>query len=63
MSYHEYRVSEEIAQRDYPFYALIMAAMRKADTLNAAILRQSFPAVWAEVDVRYNAPGGLVEGD
>lgn len=63
MSLHEYHVSKEIAQRDYPFYALIMAAMRKADTLNAAILRQAFPAVWAELDERYNAPGGQIEGD
>lgn len=35
MSYYDYRVSREIAAQDFPFYALIMAAMRK-DTSSAA---------------------------
>ena len=63
MSYHEYQVSTELAIADPPFYALIMAAMRKADTWNAALLRSAFPQVWDEVEARYNAPGGLLEGD
>lgn len=63
MSYHEYRASHEIAQHDYPFYALVMAAMRKADTRNAAILQRAYPNVWAELEERYNAPGGQLEAD
>ena len=63
MSYHEYQVSTQLAIQDVPFYALIMAAMRKADTLNAALLRSAFPTVWAEVDARYNSPGGQLETD
>jgi hypothetical protein len=34
MSFHEYQVSLEIAKHGYPFDALIMAAMRQADTIN-----------------------------
>ena len=52
MSYHEYHVSSQLALEDPPFYALIMAAMRKADTVNGALLRAAFPAVWAEVEAR-----------
>ena len=63
MSFHEYAVSREIAAHDYPFYALIMAAMRQADTANARKLRMAFPTVWAELHDRYNAPGGMLEGE
>lgn len=61
MSYHEYKVSQEIAQKDYPFYALIMAAMRKADTDNVIKLQREFPEVYLELDRRYHAPDGLLE--
>lgn len=60
MSLHEYRVSAEISKRNYPFYALVMAAMRQADDRNLVALRNAFPDVWTELDTRYNAPGGLV---
>lgn len=46
-----------------PFYALIMAAMRQADTANAERLRHMFPVVWDELQARYHAPGGLLPGD
>lgn len=63
MSQFDYAVSRDIEAKDYPFYALIMAAMRKADSVNSAKLRRVFPDVWAELQERYNAPGGLLSGE
>lgn len=63
MSYHEYIQGKEIFSHDYPFYSLIQAAMRQADTDNSDRLRMAFPKVYEEVVQRYNAPGGLLEGD
>lgn len=63
MSLFDYKVSREIAAHDYPFDALIFAAMRKADTGNAALLRSAFPQVWAELEARYHAPGGKLDSD
>lgn len=59
MSLYDYRVSMKIRSLDFPFYALIMAAMRQADSDNAAKLRMLWPEIWAELDMRYNAPAGL----
>jgi hypothetical protein len=44
---------------DHPFSALIMAAMRKADTNNAMRLRRAFPEIDQELYERYWCPGGL----
>lgn len=63
MSLQAYEASRKLAVDDHPFYALIMAAMRKADTLNADRLRRAFPEVWDELQARYDAPGGRLEGD
>ncbi|MDV7192559.1 MULTISPECIES: hypothetical protein [Mycolicibacterium] len=63
MSLHEYRASQQISATDPPFYALIMSAMRKADTANLAKLRRSFPDTYAELQARYNLPGGVMPGD
>jgi hypothetical protein len=60
MSFHEYSMSRDIAAQDYPFYALIMAAMRKADANNAERLRKAFQPTWDELHARYNAPGGML---
>jgi hypothetical protein len=61
MSVHEYDLSKELA--DYPFYALIMAAMRKADSHNEGKLRAAWPEVWDELYKRYHAPGGMLSGE
>lgn len=61
MSQHEYEVSKAISGSDPPFYALIMAALRQADTGNYARLREAFPATARELVARYNAPGGVLE--
>lgn len=63
MSHFDYEASKHIAAEDYPFYALVMAAMRQADTDNAARLRGAFPLVWHELQQRYNAPGGYLSGE
>lgn len=63
MSLYDYTVSQDIAIEDHPFYALIMAAMRKADDYNAMLLRAAFPEVWDELSKRYSAPGGLLKSD
>lgn len=63
MSFHEYTVSQELAKQDPPFYALIMAAMRKADTDNAMKLREAFPDTWTELLDRYHAPGGMLPAE
>jgi len=60
MSLYDYRQSRELEAEGRPFYCLIMAAMRRADSNNAAILREAFPEVWEEVRERYNASGGLI---
>lgn len=43
MSLYDYRASLAVTMTDPPFYALVMAAMRGADTTNAARLRMAFP--------------------
>lgn len=63
VSLYDYRVAQELVKQDIPFYALIMAAMRKADSTNAALLRNAFPEVWDETQQRYNAPGAMLAGD
>jgi hypothetical protein len=63
MSYHEYLAAKRLHDEDTPFYALIMAAMRKADNTNARKLHAMWPETWAELFARYHAPGGLLQGD
>jgi hypothetical protein len=63
MSLHEYRMSLELSKDDPPFYALIMAAMRKADTDNTEKFKAMWPEVWDELYRRYHAPGGILPDD
>lgn len=63
MSHHEYAVSCTIYAKEPPFYALVMAAMRQADDVNLEKLISAWPGVWAELQERYNSPGGLLPGD
>jgi len=63
MSYHEYLRSQSIAASDEPFYALIMAAMRQADTDNLEKLKAAWPKVWDELNCRYHVPGGFLPGE
>jgi hypothetical protein len=63
VSLYDYRQSASLIRYDPPFYALIMAAMRKADTDNTKKLRAAWPEVWEELYARYHAPGGLLAGE
>ncbi len=63
MSRYDYLQSRGIAALDRPFYAIIMAAMRRADTDNLELLRNAFPQVFTELDARYKAPGGWLPED
>jgi hypothetical protein len=63
MSLYDYRASKSIDAADVPFHALIMAAIRQADTANLALLRAAWPEVHAEMDARCHAPGGALPGD
>lgn len=63
MSLHSYQVSLEISATDPPFSALIMAAMRKADSNNIVLLQAAFPEIWFELEERYWTPGGLIASE
>lgn len=63
MSLYDYIVSKALAEDDPPFEALIMAALRKADSENAAKLRSAWPETCAEMQARYDAPGGVLPGE
>lgn len=63
MSHYDYEISKKIAANDYPFYALIMAAMRQADNNNLELLKQCWPGIFSELFLRYNAPDGVLPED
>ncbi len=63
MSLKDYRKSLVIGYGDYPFYSLIMAAMRQADGNNVEKLKVAFPEVWDELFERYYSPEGRLETD
>lgn len=60
---HSWQRAVELYRNDEPFYALIMAAMLRADTDNTTALRTAFPQLYREVQLRYHAPGGLLPDD
>ena len=63
MSLYDYRRGQAIAMQDEPFYALVQALMRQADTQNLERLQTMWPGVWQELELRYHAPGGLLNGE
>lgn len=63
MSLFDYEQSQQIDARHPTFAALIMAAIRKADSDNAEKLREAFPAIFSELVARYNAPGGKLKNE
>lgn len=60
MSLTDYRAS--IILEEEPFYALVMAVMRKADNVNLEKMKAAFPDTWNELQKRYNAPAGCLTG-
>ena len=63
MGLHEYLISQEIKRKDYPFYSLVMALVRKADTDNLEKLRVAFPETVKESEKRYHAGVGILPED
>ncbi len=63
MSHFDWDAMMSLLIDEPPFYALIMTAMRRADTDNARILKAAFPDTWAELDARHHAPGGYLPGE
>lgn len=63
MSHYDYQKSAVIALHDFPFYALIMAAIRQADSDNQIKLERAFPETYQEFMQRYHAPGGYLDGE
>ena len=63
MSLYDYRASQQLAIGDPPFYALIMAAMRKADSGNMVKLQWAFPDTYVELQERYDSPGGVLRSE
>lgn len=61
LSLYAYEVARELNAHNYPFSALIAAAMNRADTNNSARLTAMWPGVWEDLQARYNAPGGILE--
>ena len=51
----------KLEAEDISFYALIQAAMRRADTINLEMLKGCWPEVWEELLERYNTPGGYLK--
>lgn len=63
MSHYDYVESQRLASMNFSFATLIMGALRKADDINFRKLEQEFPEITAELKARYNARGGLLEGE
>lgn len=63
MARYDYMFSLEIFRTRPTFKAVIMAAMRQADSVNIEKLKASWPDVWEELQGRYNAPGGWLPGE
>lgn len=53
MNLYDYKESKEIAAKFPSFRSLIMAAARKADTLNYGKLKTAFPEIIEELEKLY----------
>lgn len=62
MSYYDYMESRKI-DCGYSFETLIMAALRKADSINFQLLTDAFPQISEELQERYNAAGGKLKNE
>ncbi len=63
MSLNDYECGMKIEAEDWPFYAVLQAAIRQADSDNLEKLRQGFPEVVEELVARRHASGGVLPGD
>ena len=63
MSHYDYMYGMEQEAKDAPFYGLIQAAMRRADTKNLEKLKEAWPHVWEELLERYYSDNGLLKSE
>ena len=63
MSHYEYLIGIEISEKNPPFYAIIQAAMRQADSDNLDKLKAAFPDTFRELAFRYDSAGGYLSGE
>jgi hypothetical protein len=68
MGYEEYKKSQDLSLHattgpGNAFYALLMAAVRFADTDNLNTINQHWPEMYNELMTRINAPGGKLPGE
>jgi hypothetical protein len=63
IGYHAHRASAEISQEDPPFYALLFALMRKADTEHQNRIKELWPDAYRELWLRTVSPDGLLVED
>lgn len=59
----EWNEAMALRKDDPSFYALIGAAMMKADTFNVMALDLAFPGFRDQVQARYDAPMGVLPSD
>jgi hypothetical protein len=57
---YDFEASLHIAARPEPFYALLGALIRKADTSNRAKIKAMWPEEYETFWRRYNAPAGVL---
>ena len=63
-TWFDYKQSRQLdGEIDASYYALLMLVMRRSDTKNAAKLKEAFPEVYADLQRRYGAPGGVLPED
>lgn len=60
LSRYEYDWSRQASGEDWPFYGIIMLAMRRADSGNLERLKAVFPQVWQDLEARHRAVGGVL---
>ena len=62
-SWIEYKAGLALAKADADFYGLIVAAILRADSNNAAKIRAAWPDVYDVTEQRYHGPGGYISTD
>lgn len=62
-THEEYQLSSSVTLLDAPFYSLLCALFRQADSDNLALLEDAFPETLHTFKKRVNAPGGLLPGE
>jgi hypothetical protein len=63
MSLHEYLYSKTLDKYDPPFYGLLFAMLRKADSENVRLISRDWPEKYEEFGARYHAGYGIIPED